>query len=68
MRFHSEEQYLPSLCALKLHWLQSTWVYTVLRQIDLPYILFPDINKFGWKLENNEITVVWDSKENITLV
>jgi len=67
-RGDGEEKYLPSTDALRLHWLRTCWTVSVYDNSVYNFIPFGDVNEFGWSVTDNELSVVWDSSENISTV
>ena len=63
-----ENQMIPSVEALKLHWQRSCWVINMWSQADKNHMVLPDIEQFGWKIVNNSLTIVWDTDENIQTI
>ena len=63
-RSPSEEYYIPSDDALRLHWYRGCWVSQVWRQADSNNIQFPHLNNYGWLIENESLSVKWDSEFN----
>ena len=62
-----ENQMIPSTEALFLHWKRSCWVLhnIMWNQADKNTITLPGMEQFGWKITDNELTIVWDTEENI---
>ena len=58
-----EEQQLISADALKFHWLRSSYVAKIWHQADKSEIIFPDMSKYGWRIENDVLNVVWESEK-----
>ena len=56
---------IPSTEALFLHWKRSCCVLHTWNQADKNTITLPDMEQFGWKITDNELTIVWDTEENI---
>ena len=63
-RSPSEEYYIPSDDALRMHWYRSCWVSQVWHQANNNTIQFPDLTSHGWLIENESLLVKWDSELN----
>ena len=62
---HDEEHYIPTVDCLRYHWRRCCWVQEIWKQADKKVVLYPNINLYGWSINNDKVTVVWDKKENI---
>ena len=65
-KIHYEEEMLPSDEALKRHWNRACWVLNVWEQCTQNNIIYPPLVGNGWNLSNSNLTIDWDSEENIT--
>ena len=63
-RVDFEDSLIPSIEALRLHWMRSRWVLLYWRQAQRSYIQLPPIEKHGWKIKEQSL-VEWDTEENI---
>ena len=59
-----EDHLLPSTDALKRHYLRATWTTTYWKQTPQNNVYLPPILECGWKLEENKLTVDWESDKN----
>ena len=64
-RVDFEDSLIPSIEALRLHWMRSRWVLLYWRQAQHSYIQLPPIEKHGWKIKEQTLVVEWDTEENI---
>ena len=64
----SEDFYLPSTDALLLHWKRTCYTCQIWQQADNNYIDYPNVTDWGWKLDNQNLSVVWESEKNIKTV
>ena len=64
-RVDFEDSLIPSIEALRLHWMRSRWVLLYWRQAQHSYIQLPPIEKHGWKIKEQSLVVEWDTEENI---
>ena len=64
----AEEQNLPTVDALRLHWLRSCWVCKVYAQADKKSTVYPSLTEFGWVFQDNKLKIVWDTPENIQAI
>ena len=63
-----EEEMIPSDEALKRHWQRAGWVLNVWQQCTSNTITYPTLNGNGWKVENGELKIDWESNENMAQV
>ena len=66
--YHSYDHLPPSLDALQLHWLRTTWVVDYWDQATKTNINLLPLDGFGWKINDSKISIEWDSPENIQQV
>ena len=59
---------LPSDEALRRHWKRTCWVLTVWEQCTLNNMIYPPLVGNGWNLSDSNLTIDWDSEENMTSV
>lgn len=60
-----EDQVIPSAEALSYHWLRVCFMRIMWFQAENQSFILPDMNRFGWKVENNITSIVWDTEENM---
>ena len=64
-----EEEMIPSVEALKRHWMRSCWVVSVWKQATENHITYPSLENNGWKQpDSNTFIIDWDSDENISRI
>ena len=63
-----ENQMLPSFDALHLHWEQSCWVMHMWGQASKNRMTLLPLTHYGWSVEDQLLTIVWDTDENIATV
>ena len=61
----SEEFYIPSDEAIDRHWLRCQWVRKVNKQAPQNMIDWPSVENYGWKIQNSQLNIDWDSDSNI---
>lgn len=61
-----EDHLLPSIDALKRHYLRATWTITYWKQSTQNSVTcnLPSVLDCGWKMENNKLAVDWESDKN----
>ena len=59
-----EDHLLPSIDALKRHYLRATWTTIYWKQSTQNNTYLPPILECGWKLEENKLAVDWESDKN----
>ena len=64
-RVDFEDSLIPSIEALRLHWMRSRWVLLYCRPTQCTHIQLPPLEKYGWKIEERSLVVEWDMEENI---
>ena len=64
-RIDSDDELLPTVEALQLHWKHSCWVSTLWSKANSNKLALPDIINCGWKVENGKLEFEWDSEENM---
>ena len=57
---------IPSDEALRRHWKRACWVLSVYEQCIQNNIRYPPLVGNGWNLSNSNLTIDWDSEENMT--
>ncbi|XP_071949801.1 uncharacterized protein [Antedon mediterranea] len=67
-RIKSEDQWIPTVDALKFHWLRSCWVGLVWSQASVNSVDVPDLTKYGWSQTDQGVSITWDSEENMKKV
>ncbi|CAH1799207.1 unnamed protein product [Owenia fusiformis] len=64
-----EDELLPSDFALEQHWRRACWVVEVWKKALVPNFQYPSILSHGYTKDNNDtISCVWDSEENVEKV
>lgn len=64
-----ENEMIPSNEALNLHWQRSCWVIHMWAQADQNTMILQPITDYGWTLtDGSNLTVVWDSPNNIEAI
>ena len=63
-----EEEMIPSEGALERHWKRACWVINVWLQCTKNRITYPPLHTNGWKMTNNELSIDWESDENMTQI
>lgn len=63
-----EEEMMPSDEALARHWKRSEWVLNVWAQSTSNSITYPPLTEYGWKIENGELKIDWESDDNMATV
>ena len=56
---------MPSDEALRRHWKRACWVLSVYEQCTQNNIRYPPLVGNGWNLNNSNLTILWDSEENM---
>ena len=67
-RISFEDSLPPSHEALHLHWLRTTWVADYWSQATQTNMILLPLDAFGWKTQGTDISVEWDSPDNIEKV
>lgn len=60
-----ENQMIPSIDALYLHWQWSCWVVNMWSQSGQNVMKVQSIQIFGWAIIDNQLTIRWNTAENI---
>ena len=60
-----DNQMIPSTEALHFHWKRTCWVLSMWSQAN-KNTMTPD--KYGWKMSNSGLEVIWDTPENMKAV
>ncbi len=65
---NTEEYFLPSADALRLHWQRACWVTQYWKQCDQNHVNYADVLEWGWEnyidSDGTQLVVKWDSEEN----
>ena len=61
----SEREMVPSDEALMLHWKRSCWMLQMWNQANRTHQIFKPLAGNGWKVQDGELQVVWDSEQNM---
>ena len=64
-RIKFENEMIPSSDALYLHWKRSCWISHMWQQADKNIMVLEDMTNYGWRLDDGNLKVVWDTDENI---
>ena len=64
-RISFESEMIPSDEALHLHWIRSCWVIHMWAQADTNMTVLQPLEQHGWQLTGDQLSIVWDSEENI---
>ena len=67
-RTEYEENHVPSLNALRFHWLRCCWVSHYWSQAISQSVAPLNLLQYGWTLTNGMLSIVWDSQANIQKV
>ena len=67
-RISFEDHLPPSLEALELHWLRTTWVAEYWGQATNTTMNHLPLDSFGWNTSGDKLTIEWDSEANISAV
>ena len=54
--------------ALYFHWQRACWVINMWGQSDKNRMTLLPLQQFGWRINNEELTIVWDTEENIKAI
>ena len=57
-----ENQMIPSTDALYLHWKRTCWIMHMWNQADKNTITLIDMEQFGWKIIEEQLTIVWTQR------
>ena len=60
-----EEGSMPSVDALRRHWLRSTYVSLLWQQASCRHVVMPHLELYGWNIVDGVLYCDWDSPENI---
>ena len=64
-RIQFENEMIPSSDALYLHWKISCWISHMWQQADKNTMVLEDITNYGWRLDDGNLKVFWDTDENM---
>ena len=67
-RIRFENQMIPSTDALYFHWQRACLVMNMWGQSDKNRMTLLPLQQFGWRIDNEELTIVWDTEENIKAI
>ncbi len=59
---------LPNTDALYRHWKRTCWVLDMWGQANQNNMVLQPLSEFGWNINNDILTIDWDSKENMEAV
>ena len=60
-----EEEMIPSDEALRRHWKRACWILSIWEQCTQNSITYPPLVGNGWNLSHGNLTIDWDSEENM---
>ena len=60
-----EDNLIPSIDALRRHYLRAAWVLAYWKESKKEYMEPPPITLYGWKEADRKIQVDWESETNI---
>ena len=63
-RIKFENENIPSIDALFLHWQRTCWISQMWLQADQTNIILEPMTDYGWSIIDNNLRVVWDSDKN----
>ncbi len=67
-RVKFENEMIPSDEALRLHWRRTCWVVDMWSQATRNTMILEPITDHGWTVQNNQLSVVWDSQQNMAAI
>ena len=67
-RVKFENEMLPSNEALFLHWKRACWVLHMWGQAHRNRMILEPMTTYGWDIQDGNLSIVWDSKENLDAV
>ena len=67
-RTTTEDDSIPSLSALQLHWQRSCWVLQVWRQANFGEMEVPSTATHGWQLTDGALAITWDTPESLDAI
>ncbi len=67
-RISFENEMIPSTDALWRHWSRACWVIHMWNQADAHTMHLKPMVDFGWKQENGNLTIDWDSTSNFAAI
>lgn len=67
-RTQFENQMMASNESLKRHWMRSCWVMHLWRQADMNNMTLKPMTDYGWAIVNGNLTVQWDTEENLKAI
>ena len=63
-----EDEMIPSIEALKCHWMRSCWVIHIWSQAQENHMELLPLHENGWIVRDDELSIDWDSSKNIKAV
>ena len=63
-----DNEMIPSTEALYFHWKRTCWILNMWGQADKNNMHLEPIDQYGWTLEDNTLSVVWDTPENMQVL
>ena len=67
-RIKFENEMIPSDEALLLHWKRTCWILDMWAQANSNNMALEPMTEYGWTLQENVLSVTWDSEENMRTV
>ena len=67
-RIKFKNEMIPSTEALYLHWKRSCWVLHIWRQADQNSLTLHSITNYGWTLNDDKLSFVWDTPANLEAI
>ena len=67
-RITFETEMIPSIEALQRHWKRSCWVTDMWGQADRNTMELAELTSWGWKVNNEQLSIDWDSSENLSTI
>ena len=63
-----EDETIPSVHALYRHWKRVCWVIDMWHQANRNVMELMSLTEFGWTIDENNLTLDWDSQEKVDAV
>ena len=63
-----ENETIPSIEALLLHWKRTCWVTEMWGQATCSKMTLEPMTNYGWSFHDNTLSKMWDSHDNIAAV
>ena len=59
---------IPSDDSLLLHRKRTCWVLHMWKQADMNTMILKPMKEYGWGVEDNRLSIIWDSHENVQMI